>query len=58
MTARVRMTILERGSRYLIIEKIQALKARRAEKLRDMDAEIERLQAMLDTGMVPQTCGA
>ncbi len=55
---RVRMAILERGSRYLIIEKIQTLKARRAEKLRDMDAEIERLQTMLDTGMVPQTCGA
>lgn len=55
---RVRMTILERGSRHLVLDKIQTLKARRAEKLRDMDAEIERLQAMLDTGMVPQTCGA
>lgn len=55
---RVRMTVLDRGSRYLVIEKIQTLKVRRAEKLRDMDAEIERLQAMLDTGMVPQTCGA
>lgn len=55
---RVRMSALDKGSRHLVMDQIQKLKARRAEKLRDMDAEIERLQAMLDTGMVPQTCGA
>lgn len=56
--SRVRMTTLEKSSRYLVMERIQKLKASRAEKLREMDAEIERLQAMLDTGLVPQTCGA
>lgn len=55
---RVRNSALDKGSRHLVMEQVQKLKARRAEKLRDMDAEIERLQAMLDTGMVPQTCGA
>lgn len=56
--SRVRMTTLEKSSRYLVMERIQKLKTIRAEKLREMDAEIERLQAMLDTGLVPQTCGA
>lgn len=52
------MSPLDKGSRHLVMEQIQKLKVRRSEKLRDMDAEIERLQAMLDTGLVPQTCGA
>lgn len=56
--ARVRMSPLDKGSRHLVMEQIQKLKAIRAEKLRDMNAEIDRLQTMLDTGMVPQTCGA
>lgn len=56
--SRVRMTTLEKSSRYLVMERIQKLKTSRTEKLREMDAEIERLQAMLDTGLVPQTCGA
>lgn len=55
---RVRMTPLEKGSRFLVMEQIQKLKTRRAERLRDMDAEIERLQRMLDTGLIPQTCEA
>ena len=55
---RVRMSALDKGSRNMVMDQVQKLKARRAEKLHDMDAEIERLQAMLDTDMVPQTCGA
>ncbi|WEK05730.1 MAG: hypothetical protein P0Y65_05605 [Candidatus Devosia phytovorans] len=56
--SRVRTSPLDRAYRHLVMEQIQKLKLRRSEKLRDMDAEIERLQTMLDTGLVPQTCGA
>lgn len=44
-------------SRHLVREQIQKLKDQREKKLREIDAEIERLQGMIDSGLVPQTCG-
>lgn len=53
---RVRTSELTFEGRTLVLEHIAKLRARKARKAKEYDDEIGRLQQMLDTGRVPQTC--
>lgn len=48
---------LDSHQQTLVAEQILRVRAARERKLKEFDAEIARLERMLKTGRVPQTCG-
>lgn len=54
---RVAVRVLDSHGHTLVAEQLLKVKAAKERKLREYDAEIARLERMLRTGTVRQTCG-